>query len=451
MKGSIGGDCGRFSRDLAVEATGGRRKGGMTMPSTSETHTALQPFLQPSDERTRIVALDILRGIAVFGIVLVNMPAFLGPALFYGPNVGVMSPLDEGIRLFFDLFVENRFYPIFSFLFGLGFYLFMRRAEDRGAAAETLYLRRTALLLLLGLAHLYLLWFGDILHTYALLGFALLFFYRRASKTILIWAAGLMGFGVLLMLPVLLLSAMGMEMGEAGDTSMALGDPERAASAIAVYQQGSLGEVLSFRWRVEIPEVWSYEGFSLLQVFPFMLFGFYAGRTGIAEEPGMHRKFLWRLFIGAFAVMLPLVMSVFATRSGRWSWGAAQPLIDEVWVLWSGWAMSLTYLAGFFLWSARPEALRPLFWLAPVGRMALSNYLLQTILATAAMWGFRLYGRAPLSLGLVLSLMIFVVNVLFSHFWMRRFRFGPLEWLWRMGTYGRRIPLRKALASRRRT
>lgn len=138
--------------------------------------------------------LDVIRGFALFGILLVNMPAFHSPN-FINQLYSVDVPyggLDAVVYAFLQLFVQVKFFTIFSFLFGVGFYLFMKRAEAKGLRMKSLFFRRASILLIIGLLHLIFLWFGDILHLYAVGGFLLVAFYNRMPKTLIKWAFSLL-------------------------------------------------------------------------------------------------------------------------------------------------------------------------------------------------------------------------------------------------------------------
>ncbi|SME20849.1 hypothetical protein BACERE00191_03854 [Bacillus pacificus] len=140
----------------------------------------------------RIHSIDIIRGIAVLGIFLVNWPVIAG--IDSRDITGIYEGIDSYIRLFYDMFIQTKFYTIFSFLFGLGFYIFMTRAEAKTDRPKTLFVRRLLILLLFGFLHYVLLWDGDILHTYAITGFFLFLFYKREPRTILIWSIVLLSF-----------------------------------------------------------------------------------------------------------------------------------------------------------------------------------------------------------------------------------------------------------------
>ena len=196
--------------------------------------------------KERIVTIDIIRGFALFGIFLVNMPAFHS-ADFLRSIYAVeaeWSGADYWIDLFFTLFIDMKFFTMFSFLFGLGFYIFMSRAEQKGLKVKSLYLRRILGLFLFGLSHLILLWFGDILHTYALTGLLLLFFYKRKIKTMIIWAFSLLFvinvlFSISLLLPSGLLQNF-QEMNTAAYN-------QQYDEYVAAYTTAGFGELISYR------------------------------------------------------------------------------------------------------------------------------------------------------------------------------------------------------------
>lgn len=434
----------------------------------------MQTMADPTVFSERLESLDILRGIAVLMILFVNMPAFVAPFLF--DPVPLMNGIpDRSIRLFFDLFIENRFYPIFSFLFGAGFYIFMARLSARGLFAGLYYVRRVAILFVFGVLHMILFWPGDILHTYAWLGLLLLLFVGRSPKTMFVWATVLLVLGVL----QYGLSAVGLSfmwvsavsavqmfddangqaipgrfqevLNAAIDTNDAmLPDPSRLSEALNVYTHGSWGEWVGFHLTQEIPVIFQQEIYALFGVFPFMLFGLYAAKRGVLNQPADHRVGLMRLLVVSSIVALPLefVIVYLSTVDSPESLARLLGLSIQLWAVLAGWTMSFLYLALYFLWGVRDTWQRRLHFLAPVGRMALSNYFLQTVLMTLIVRLFALYGKTPLWLGLVFVLLILPINIVVSHVWLRTFCYGPLEYLWRIGTYGRMFPLKCKESSR---
>jgi len=413
----------------------------------------------PVAQSDRIQVIDILRGFALLGILLVNMELFSHPVqhVFFGPKewTGQADQLAVwGIRFL----AEGKFYSLFSFLFGLGFALQIQRAEARGTRFVPFYLRRLFILLLIGLAHAIFLWTGDILVLYAVTGAVLLlFFRRRAPRTLLIWC------GVMLTVTILINAAL------TGLVSLAQLSPEAAAEvsrefaeteanmraaaeeAGRVFATGSFVEITRQRLS-DLGFMYTYVIFLAFNVLAMFLLGLYTGRREIFRDISAHlplfRKVLWwALPVG---IIGNLVYVIFIEEVSR-----NEPTWESL-VAVSGQtigapALALSYVAAITLlvqhdaWRAR---LSPL---AAVGRMALTNYLLQSLVATTIFYGygFGLFGQVGPALGLLLTLVIFTAQIPLSMWWMGRFQFGPVEWLWRTLTYLRWQPLRLASGPRR--
>jgi len=395
---------------------------------------------QPVSEKERILSLDIIRGIALLGILLVNMPTFSTPDFIRQMYLLPLeySGLDQGIRLFFDLFVQAKFYPIFSFLFGAGFYLFINRVEQRDLPSGPLFSRRLLVLLLFGLSHLIFFWHGDILHTYALTGFLLLLFRGRSDGAVLGWA-----FSLLLMIQLLLASQLmlgpGTYLGEQQATGRALW-----GQALNMYQDAPYAQWLLYRLQTEVPVILSNAPGLIPSVLPFFLFGLYAGRRGILQNPENHQVMVNRVWKVSLFCAIPLTLLVALLHFGVLPLGNSQMIAHQLLISLNGVALCFFYLASLVRLLQRPVWQQRLQPLAAVGRMALTNYLLQTILAVAIIHFFDLFGRLSLTAGLLLSLAIFALQVMASGLWLRRFRMGPMEWLWRTLTYGKAQPLRRS-------
>ncbi|WP_421617802.1 DUF418 domain-containing protein [Brevibacillus sp. TJ4] len=390
--------------------------------------------IAPVSEADRIRQLDIIRGFALFGILLVNMPSYLHPALF--TTVAGLpvdhTPLDEWIRLLFDMFVQTKFYTIFSFLFGVGFYVFMSRAEQKGLPMNQLFLRRLMVLLLIGMLHMFLLWYGDILHTYAIAGFFLMLFYKKKKATVHRWA------WTLLIIMQTLLGLTLLIPGSLAGTRSAL-----AQQAIEVYNNGSWGEWMQFRWLHEIPFVMGNELFALLSVMPLLLFGFSAAREGVFSRTAEHRAAIWRVWRISLIASIPLVAMIPLVKYEVVRFPAAPELAIQVFVNWSGLALCAFYITSLLLLLAKESWLNRLAGLALVGRMSLTQYLLQTVLFVSITRLFSLYGSVSLVWGVLSCIVLFGCQVAFSRWWLERYSYGPLEWVWRCCTYAAIVPLKR--------
>lgn len=393
----------------------------------------------PVSEGDRIHQLDAIRGFALFGIFLVNMPTFLQPALFL-PENGLPvehSSLDEWIRLVFNMFVQTKFYTIFSILFGAGFYLFMSRAEQKGGAARLLYVRRLIGLLLFGLAHLFFLWYGDILHTYALTGLFLLFFYRVSEKNIRRWAWTLL-------FSLQMLYALTLLIPEDPANSVTNASPVLVEQANEVYNFGTWMEWVSFRIANELPLLLSNEWFAIWSVLPLFLFGLTLARRDVFYQTDRYlastKKVWWVTLVlsGVLVAMIPLL------QYGIVHFPAPALISVQVFVGWSGLALCAFYICSLLLLYETRRGRDILKHLEPVGRMALTNYLGQTVISVTIARVCHLYGEAGMGVGLLICLIVFPLQIAASKWWLSRYRYGPAEWVWRCFTYASVMPMKRS-------
>ena len=364
--------------------------------------------LSPTQPTKRIASLDTLRGFALFGVLVVNvLQAYTGPS-----GGGIDRFVASAIRVL----GEGTFYPMFSFLFGLGFALQLRKGE----AVLPVFRRRLFVLLGFGLVHGFLIWRGDILAAYALLGLLLPSFRHFGDRRLVLSA------GVGWLLSLLLVSPLSSTLPNPAslETSLyATGDYlSITALRAAEYSADLLGGTIIF-------------GGQLLGLF---LLGYLVGRRGVAEVAA-NRPWLLRVFAASLAVALPIFgLYLYTVLRGDAVTGWTYLLEYFVASPFLGFA----YLAGLSLLLQRETWQRRLRFLSPVGRMALSNYLGQSALCTLIFYGYGLgyYGQLGAATTLLISLGIFAVQVVVSALWLRFFQYGAVEWLWRTLTYGRVPP-----------
>ncbi|HRF83374.1 MAG: DUF418 domain-containing protein [Xanthomonadales bacterium] len=404
--------------------------------------------LAPIAPAERIAALDVLRGFALVGILLMNMEAFAGPMVRaltgLDPTLTGVNRLTDGLIYFF---VQGKFFTLFSLLFGMGFAMMVMRAEAAGRPFARLYWRRSLALLGIGLVHALLIWSGDVLVIYALLSIPLLAF-RELSARWLAW----LGLAVYLAAPAMLLGIGLMSLWVPGwDALMAQGAEHSVALEQAqeqTYASGTYAMAVAQRVRDF--------GFMLsgLMVFGAMVFGmFLIGaafmRSGAIQNPQLHVRLYQQLRWSVLALGLLAMLASFVIQptvspaTFDFHTGLAQALATM-----AGLLMCLGYLAWVMRGLEVPRAAHYLNWLAPAGRMALTNYLVQSIVCTLVFYGYGLgffehlprFWQVPFALGL------FAVQVLYSQWWLQRFRFGPAEWLWRSITYWQLQPMRRVPA-----
>lgn len=396
----------------------------------------------PTTQRTDL--LDALRGFALFGVVWSNYAVF-SYWIFLPPDEQALpgSFLDEAFGVFHAFFIDGRFYSIFSLLFGIGFGFFL----DKGADGLWRFYRRMAILLVVGWLHLRYLWAGDILFLYALLGLLLPLFRGLGQRALLGTAV------VLILCPIAIDAAVVLTQGAFDPVAPVLALHEAREEALGGPTVPALMAAADGGW----PELmaanahgWSFRLVHLVEsnrapkVLGLFLLGLWVARRRLFADPAQHRTLLKRLCVLGFAVGLPgAVLNTWAEEHAGYP-----PDPDSLWRT-VGYALSVVpmavaYASGFALLWLRGSWQKRLAVLAPMGRMALTNYLLQTLIA------LLLFNGVGLGLGLrvsavqfeALALAVFVAQVVWSRWWLARFRFGPFEWAWRSLTYGRWMPLR---------
>lgn len=396
----------------------------------------------------RIDMVDALRGLAVCGILIGNMQWFSGYGMM-PPVLAEQAPLlDKIVHFLVHFLVEGKFYSIFSFLFGFGFALQIARAEARGDLSASVFKRRLFWLLAIGVAHAYLLWAGDILSVYALMGFMLLLFRRKPDRSLLTWAA------VLIAVPVftyLLMYALFVAfVPEDALTSFQASRIEMWNENVRAVTEGSYFQIVSdFNLKYVAGR---YAGLifqmRLPKILAMFLLGLYAYRRGVFQGPAGNRVFIRKVMVyGLTAGLLGNAVFAAFAKSEADLPPSLSGLAGVIAYAFAVPALALgTAALVANLWQS--GALRPvLARLAPAGRMALTNYLLQTVICVTLFYGygFGLFGRFGAATATATALGIFASQIALSGLWLRYFAYGPAEWLWRQLTYGRRLPLTRSV------
>jgi uncharacterized protein len=420
----------------------------MDMLMQQEPSSVEASSFRPVAPEERIVVLDVLRGFALLGIIIMNMEGFslpsdswaLDPRLFPGFA-------DRGAELFMNTFFAGKANSIFSLLFGFGLTIQMARAEERGEKVAPMYARRLVVLFLVGVAHAILIWNGDVLHHYAVLGLLLLAL-RRASDRVIF---------VLIALSFLLPYA---RSGYAVWTNEPPVHPlsvyvERAHESLQIFQSGTYAE------QVRLRVTQTVEGYTLstrllgtplwlLMLTTTMLLGFYAGRhrllSNIQEDAPRFRKVLgWSLGLGLACALSAAVLMLLHKPTGE---PTLTGLIIGVLHGLNRPLLCVAYLCAIALLLQKKRIEPFLMVLAAPGRMPLTNYLMQSLIATTIFnsYGLGLFGRVGPLLGIVVAVAIFVIQIFYSRWWLARFQYGPLEWLWRVAAYGKAPAMRPRVA-----
>lgn len=394
----------------------------------------------------RIHALDVIRGFALLGVLLMNIEYFQRPmqAIMLGFNTE-QAGLDHAVAWFSFAFIQGKFYTMFSLLFGLGFVVFLDRALQRGVGAKALFARRLLALALFGAAHAFLIWSGDILLIYGTVGFLLLLFTRTPARRLWKWGVALLLFPVALMWLFALGIQVVLSMPDASAEMLAGIETGRVALLAdlargeAVYTAGTWWEAV--QWRVH---EWRslYLGGGFLFFVPLVLGAFLIGaafgRAGVFSDLAGNQPLFRRMMWVGYAVGLP----------GAIVWGMHAPGMDTFMPSYGGAALftlsivvnislCLAYIGTLMVLLHRGHAW--LMRLAPVGRMALTNYLMHSVVFTLVFYGygFGLYGEYGRAVATLMALALYGFQVWFSGWWLARHRMGPMESVWRTLTYGR--------------
>jgi uncharacterized protein len=413
-----------------------------------------QTLLAPVAPGERIEALDVLRGFALVGILLMNIEGMVGP--LNGALTGIdpaLSGADRWADALVYVFVQGKFYPLFSLLFGMGFAVMMQRAADAGRPFVRVYLRRVLALLVIGLAHALLVWSGDILTTYALMALLLLLFFRKTPQSRLPkWGIALIALPIVLMLlSGALVSLASMDPKAAAEMAAmsaaqtarldAMLEAQRQAQGVGTYAQAVAQRLEDLKMMLSYLLFWGWQLLGL-----FLLGGWFV-RSGAIARPGEHARLHWRLRWVALPVGLALV-ALSVRMSPTVSMGVMGFTQSAAMALFmaGGTLMCLGYMAWIVRGLQSPAMAPRLGRLAPAGRMALTNYLAQSLVCTFIFSGYGLgyFEQLPRAWQLPFVLGFFTLQVLASHWWLARFRFGPMEWLWRAATYLQWPPMRRA-------
>jgi uncharacterized protein len=400
----------------------------------------------PVDRADRIDSIDVLRGFAVLGILMMNVQDFsMIAAAYSNPAVsGFFTGRDFWLWLFAHVFFDQKFMTIFSLLFGAGIVLFTARVEARDESAAGLHYRRMGWLILFGILHGYFLWSGDILYGYGMCGLWVYLLRHRPPRT-------LITVGLLLMCvaPLLMVGAgtflPRMHPGyfqEILDTEWA--PLERTVAAERAATVGGWWDLVAFR----APRVLATQTFLLLfwivwRVGGLMLMGMGLFKLGVFSAARSRRLYAWMVAAGLLVGMALVLEGVRADVAHRWD-GAWSMFFGPQWNYAGSVFVALAYVGGVML-ACRAHAFAALQRrLAAVGRMALSNYIGQTVVCAVvfhgfAPWTFMQTGRSTQAL---MVLVVWGLQLALSSWWLERFRFGPLEWLWRSLSYRQLQPFR---------
>jgi len=400
----------------------------------------------PTSQSERIASLDILRGFAILGILLMNIQSLSMPSAAYSNPMayGDFEGLNHWAWVFSHFFADQKFMAIFSSLFGAGVILITERAEAKTGKSAALHYKRTFWLLLIGLIHAHLIWYGDVLVAYALCGFFVYLLRKRSARTLFI--LGLLLVSVHSFLYLLFGLSLPEWPKEAVESTQKTWLPAAAAtqkeiaaitgSLSAQLQQNSTMALMLETVVFVLLFVWRAGGLMLVGM------GLYKWGVFSAKKS---KAFYLRGFLLSWATGLPIIgYGYLQNKAVSWSFEYSM-FLGSQYNYWGSLLVAFGYICAV-MWFSKSTALP---WLkerlAAIGKMALTNYIAQSIFGVILFYGvgFGLFGQVERRYQLLIVFAIWGLQLAYSKPWLAHFRFGPLEWAWRSLTYGKMQPMRK--------
>lgn len=403
----------------------------------------------PATVAERVDSIDVLRGFAVLGILVMNIQSYsmVGAAYLNPTAYGDLTGANYTVWLLSHVLADMKFMTLFSLLFGAGVILFTSRREAATGMSAGLHYRRMVWLLLFGLIHAYLIWYGDILYTYALCGM-LVYLFRKRNPVVLI-VVGLLVVGV--GSASSLLAHWSMPQWPPASIQEIERDWKPSAEVVAKEIAAYRGEWVG-QWSHRAPAAFFFQTFLFLMEMAWragglMLAGMGLFKLGVLSAKRSTATYL--VFVAlAGMVGVPLVLhGVRRNEALHWDLYSCF-FLGQQFNYWGSLLVSLGWI-GVIMLLCKHRLVRPLTGaLAAVGRMAFTNYIMQSVLCTLVFYGHGLeyFGKVERTGQIGIVFVIFALQLIVSPIWLRAFRFGPLEWLWRSLTYWRLQPMRRIAA-----
>ncbi|MCA1027425.1 DUF418 domain-containing protein [Cytobacillus kochii] len=378
--------------------------------------------MQSLNENRRIHSIDAMRGFALFGILIVNFLSFHSPYTHIDPFNYWDKAGDSTVFPIIDVFFQASFYPLFSLLFGYGVMILKERAELKGVHSPLLLARRFLFLLIIGLCHALFIWHGDILVTYAIAGFALILFIELSGKLLI-----LLGLLIYIIPNLLLVGVLFLTLFIEPDLSVMM--TTSVADIVQVYQSGTWLEIV----RQNIDDWLMNNNLAtmpilMISILPLFLIGAGLRKLQVVEKLEQRRMTAFVLMIvflttGYLIKLLPYFIST----------NLAMQYIQDIFggpLVAVGYSLLILVLVN----SKIGIITKPL---QTIGRLSMTNYLMQSIVATCLFYsyGFGLYGNVSLLTGTMIAIILYVCQIVLSMIWMKYFVYGPFEWCWRWFTY----------------
>jgi len=381
--------------------------------------------LRPTELQDRVVAIDLMRGFSLLGIFIVNMLAFHSPYYYINPYTWFTNLSDKQTFQWIDVMLQGSVYPLFSMLFGYGLMMQFLKSQQRGFSFLLIGVRRLSILLGIGILHAFLIWSGDILISYALCGFIVILLLRLSSTWLLVVALPLY------LIPNFGLAFISYLVAQSGQVFYA--GVQEIESSIKAFATGSWTDIF-----IQRAADWSYaniESGSLflifITIFPYMLIGAAAAKAKLIERTSDKKMFWTILTVIALAVGYSIKVLPFTSGADFFTM-----FVQDIF---GGPLVAIGY-AGLITLICQMTVFRKLLMpVAKVGRMSMTTYLTQSVIATTIFYsyGFGLYGKMDVLTGTWLAVGIFILQIIFAELWFTKFKQGPIEMIWKRATYGK--------------
>jgi uncharacterized protein len=400
----------------------------------------------PTAPSERIIPLDALRGFAVLGILIMNIQSYsMIEAAYINPTAyGDLTGINRWVSVLSHLFADGKFMAIFSILFGAGVVLMTRKVEAKGQSSAGLHYRRTFWLIVIGMIHAYLLWYGDILTAYGVCALLIFLFRKISPKWLLV--IGLISASVSSLIYLSFGFSLPYWPAEAHQNVLQAWRPsaQTVAQEISSYQ-GSWLEQMTHR----APAALMFQTFLFViwvgwRAGGLMLVGMALFKWGLLTAQRSKRFYSTLAGIG-FGLGLPLVIyGMVCNYQANWSFDYSM-FIGNQFNYWGSILIAVGYISTVMLLCQSTRLQKLVSRFAAVGRMALTNYLMQTMICTTIFYGhgLGLFGQIERSGQILIVFGVWVFQLWVSPIWLRYFRFGPAEWIWRFLTYLRLQPMRR--------
>lgn len=401
---------------------------------------------KPVEPNKRIEIIDILRGFALLGIIFMNMSFFSGYVFMPFEELKQISNfgLDNSLYYFLGIIVSGKFYTIFSILFAVGFYIQFNKNRDRAANFLKTYRRRLFILLIIGIIHT-LFWYGDILLTYAIYGFILILFRNVKPKKLLRWTL------FFLLIPYVLDFAIlpfteALQPNSPVNTNQIptarVSYPDMSnVDVINTFRDGSVIEIFklnihNFIWK-QLSYIPSGGYFNFLGIF---LLGYYLASVEFFKKAPKSTILILTILIGGIIITIAAKL----LGGNPYELPTLQNIRYKFLSMVGQLLISFSYILAIIKIAQTVIGKKVFKYLIPVGRTALSNYIIQTVLMVLIFYnfGFSLFGKIGLIPTFIIALVIVAIQIILSNIWLKHYRFGPLEWAWRRLTYKKRIKIR---------